>query len=922
MSTAFQGAVHGTDGRPLDQIRLTGLSATGHHGVFEHERIDGQLFRADVVLHLDTRRAASGDDLEDTVSYAVVAEDVVEVLAGSPADLIETVAERVAAVALRHPTIEAVDVAIHKPQAPITVPFDDVEVVIRRDRVKVPVVAVESARVVPLPVGSITPAVLGNVSVGEPGPAAGASVEAPAVMPPSIPPAAPVAAPDRSTDQGFLAVPEDLGAPAAESVTSSVSDAEFVEALDSFYSAPEDALSAPAPAPFVEEVVVEPAAVQEVSAPEAAPAVPDDVAPVSLEAPALPEAVAPEPAPDFAPVVVEDVSPAPAPAVVDGPVAVDEVVAPEAQSAEPPVVHGAAAYEPVPAESVVPVVPVAAAEPVADEELDTPAEHPAAAPVPAALVEPSAPAASVEPAVASIPSEPTAPEAPAASDQPVEQAQPAPIESLAPVAPVDPVPVPEQPVEIVHVAHTEPPVIGELAETAETVPALEAAQLAAEAPVAAEPTPEPVLPPVAAPEPTVQPAPEPEPVPVTDRLDEAPAGFVPVVLALGANLGDAQQTLRDAVTDLDRISGLEITEVSPLARTAAVGGPDQPDYLNAILLARTTLSPRALLRACQGVENAHGRVRAERNGPRTLDVDLIVYGTVAEITEDLELPHPRAHERAFVLEPWAQVAPEAFLPGLGGGPVATLAATAPDRGGIRWLALDWLTDAEPEPAPAATPAAVPVDEPAAAPAQATPDQLAPAEPAVSEPAVPERPDEPEAPQAALEQPAFAPAPAPAPAPVVQERPAAPAEPAPFVPAFHPVHPQDGQEPPHPQVPPLWSDVSAQGAADHLGATPPTGSSDDEAPALPSWSALTAPAQQAAPGPQLPPQTAIAPEPVDRPAQAPEPAAPAFRPVHESPASAFQPVHPAQPVPPAQPVKQEPITGVPMSFPADLRGPSS
>ncbi|MEK8227628.1 dihydroneopterin aldolase [Oerskovia sp. M15] len=165
MSTAFAGAVHGTDGRPLDQIRLTGLSATGHHGVFEHERVDGQLFRADVVLHLDTRRAASGDELDDTVSYAVVAEDVVAVLAGSPADLIETVAERVAAVVLRHVAIEAVDVAVHKPQAPITVPFDDVEVIIRRDRVKVPVVTAEVARVVPIPVGSITPAVLGNVAV-------------------------------------------------------------------------------------------------------------------------------------------------------------------------------------------------------------------------------------------------------------------------------------------------------------------------------------------------------------------------------------------------------------------------------------------------------------------------------------------------------------------------------------------------------------------------------------------------------------------------------------------------------------------------------------------------------------------------------------------------------------------------------------
>jgi 2-amino-4-hydroxy-6-hydroxymethyldihydropteridine diphosphokinase len=155
--------------------------------------------------------------------------------------------------------------------------------------------------------------------------------------------------------------------------------------------------------------------------------------------------------------------------------------------------------------------------------------------------------------------------------------------------------------------------------------------------------------------------------------------------------------MRSAVAELDRMPGLQITDVSPLARTAAVGGPgEQPDYLNAVLLARTTLSARGLLQVCQEVENVHGRTREERWGPRTLDVDLITYGNLTDSAEDLEVPHPRAHERAFVLEPWSQIAPEAVLPGLGGGPVAQLAATAPDRAGIRWLALDWLTDPEPE----------------------------------------------------------------------------------------------------------------------------------------------------------------------------------------------------------------------------------
>ncbi|WP_235843595.1 2-amino-4-hydroxy-6-hydroxymethyldihydropteridine diphosphokinase, partial [Cellulomonas algicola] len=191
---------------------------------------------------------------------------------------------------------------------------------------------------------------------------------------------------------------------------------------------------------------------------------------------------------------------------------------------------------------------------------------------------------------------------------------------------------------------------------------------------------------------------------VTDTLDDAPAEPVDVVLALGANLGSAQETLRDAVSDLAGTRGIEVTDVSPLARTAAVG-PEQPDYLNAVVLARTTLSPRDLLRATQAVEHAHGRERAERWGPRTLDVDIVVYGSVLAVTDDLELPHPRAHERAFVLEPWSQVDPEAVLPGLGGGPVAQLAATAPDRGGVRWLALDWLT------APVPGTSGVPVVEP-------------------------------------------------------------------------------------------------------------------------------------------------------------------------------------------------------------------
>jgi len=178
-------------------------------------------------------------------------------------------------------------------------------------------------------------------------------------------------------------------------------------------------------------------------------------------------------------------------------------------------------------------------------------------------------------------------------------------------------------------------------------------------------------------------------------LDVAPAVEVAIVLALGGNVGDVRGTLRQAIHDLDAVDGISITAVSPLARTAAVG-PEQEDFLNAVVLGWTTLSPRDLLAATSAVEDAHGRVRDQRWGPRTLDLDIVTIEGVVSTDPVLTLPHPRAHERAFVLVPWAQADPDAVLPGLGGGPVATLAETAPDRAGIRWLALDWFETPEPQ----------------------------------------------------------------------------------------------------------------------------------------------------------------------------------------------------------------------------------
>lgn len=398
-----------------DRIRLTGIGATGYHGVLPHERRDGQQFSADVELHVDTRRAAEQDRLDLTVDYGALAEEVAAVLAGEPVDLIETVAERIAALAMDDERVRAVDVVVHKPQAPVTVPVVDVSVAIHRDRAHLPVVQA--------PRGGL------------------------ATTPGLPPPVFPV------------------------------------------------------------------------------------VAPAAFHEPELPAPAFPMVAPAFPPV---------------GPVVpFSELIAPTA----------------------------------------------------------FAPAATVP--------------------------------GLAPAAPV-----------------------------LEAAPAPALAEAASDA--------------------------------QRDRLDLAPDGEADVVLALGSNVGASQDTLRQAVNDLAAVEGLQIVAIGPLARTAPVGGPDQSDFLNTVLLARTRLSPRALLHACQRVEERHGRVRDEPWAPRTLDVDVITFGTVVAVADDLELPHPRANQRAFVLQPWSHLDPEAMLPGLGGGPVAALAQTAPDAAGIRWMALDWWgTEARP-----------------------------------------------------------------------------------------------------------------------------------------------------------------------------------------------------------------------------------
>jgi dihydroneopterin aldolase len=117
-----------------DRIAIRGLRAHGHHGVYAFERERGQMFVVDAVLELHTAAAAAGDDLDKTVNYAELAHELYAVVTGEPVNLVETLAQRLATVCLAHPLVEAVEITVHKPQAELGVPFDDVTVTIRRER--------------------------------------------------------------------------------------------------------------------------------------------------------------------------------------------------------------------------------------------------------------------------------------------------------------------------------------------------------------------------------------------------------------------------------------------------------------------------------------------------------------------------------------------------------------------------------------------------------------------------------------------------------------------------------------------------------------------------------------------------------------------------------------------------------------------
>lgn len=135
-------------------------------------------------------------------------------------------------------------------------------------------------------------------------------------------------------------------------------------------------------------------------------------------------------------------------------------------------------------------------------------------------------------------------------------------------------------------------------------------------------------------------------------------------IGIGANLGDARANVLDALARLDAYPGCRIAKASGCWRTAPIDSSGD-DYINAVAAVDTDLDAHALLAALMDIEQAHGRERPYRNAPRTLDLDLLLYGDAVIATPTLTVPHPRMHERAFVLAPLLEIAPDVAIPGRG-----------------------------------------------------------------------------------------------------------------------------------------------------------------------------------------------------------------------------------------------------------------
>jgi 2-amino-4-hydroxy-6-hydroxymethyldihydropteridine diphosphokinase len=180
-------------------------------------------------------------------------------------------------------------------------------------------------------------------------------------------------------------------------------------------------------------------------------------------------------------------------------------------------------------------------------------------------------------------------------------------------------------------------------------------------------------------DPTVQPVPA-SVVAQVDAADVTLSNPKHAVISLGANLGNRLETVQGAIDALEDTPGLRVKAVSPVYETEPWGVEpgSQPSYLNAVILLKTTLPPSSLLERGQAIEEAFDRVRDGRWGPRTLDVDILAYADVVSDDPLLTLPHPRAHQRAFVLVQWHDVDPQAEVPGR--GPIAELLTTVSKEG--------------------------------------------------------------------------------------------------------------------------------------------------------------------------------------------------------------------------------------------------
>ena len=730
-----------------DRISLIGLSARGHHGVLPFEREEGQLFTVDVILDLGQRGtavAAVTDSVTDAVDYSRVANGIVSIIEGEPVNLIESLADRIAERVLSFPRVVAAEVTVHKPEAPLDVAFEDVSVTIHRvadaaaghggapatsqaawaAQAEAPVAvsaqpyaspsssaspvaaaspaapAYEPPAAPAAPVvsevpdfsgasftgGDAAPAALASEAPITPTPSPASPMEAPARSPfaaaaPSVPTPMPTEpgtpggsaestqpwVPDWATESADSSVssapawapeapeaPEATGLPSGESAdsysASSALDAPSTSAptaasagrtagADGFVSLAAEALGA-APAPsepepgalsYAEEVAADASAA---ASSEPAPAA-DGLA-VQLPHEGRHVASSEEGEDQSAPAVEGSAD------LLGGPVAFDESGSYSGAASSQVGEAGDTAPKAAGADAAGFAFPALGGDATASgtagadglmDASSVPASQPLGEPGPSPFAGPGElPGAAGQEDVAPASSEPSYSQTPASEDF----SQPAEGSYAAPSA--------------------QPDFLG--------APGAAPAPAAPEAPAA--------------------------PAAPVDPLSERPTRPVGVVFGLGANVGGVVDSLRTAVQSLKATEGIEVTQVAPLARTIAVvaeGAEPQPDYLNTVVTAMTTLAPRELLEVCQTLEIAAGRVRTEPWGVRTLDVDLIEVEGVTSSDPALSLPHPRAAERAFVLVPWSQADPFAELAGRS---VSELAENAPDRGGLRWLAFDWL----------------------------------------------------------------------------------------------------------------------------------------------------------------------------------------------------------------------------------------